>query len=230
MEEDVAKRRAGDRVAEMVEDGMQIGIGTGSTAAYGIRAIGRRVVEEGLRIVGTPTSFFSERLARTVGIPLVTLDEVDSLDLCFDGADEVDPAFNLIKGRGAAQTRERVVAALGKRFVVLVDRSKIVQKLGLNFPVPVEVIPMAAPTVGRSLERLGADAVLRMGKAKDGPVVTDQGLWVIDARFPGITDPARLAQEIRNLPGVLDHGLFIGMATDVLVGGEDGSVEHLQKR
>ena len=213
----------------MAEDGQRIGLGTGSTTAYTIAALGRRVREDGLQIVGTPTSFAAERLARQHGVPLATLDELDTLDIAFDGADEVSPRLDLIKGRGAAHTREKVVAALAARFVVLIDPSKQVAQLGTRMPVPVEVLPMAATPVRRALEHLGARPVLRMGRHKDGPIVSDQGFWIIDAHFDGIDDPAALDRALLALPGVLDHGLFIGMATDVLIGEPSGDVQVLSK-
>ncbi|SHL07841.1 ribose-5-phosphate isomerase RpiA [Rhodothermus profundi] len=225
-----AKKAVGEKVAALVVSGMRLGLGTGSTAAWAIRAIGRRVREEGLQVVGVPTSYAAEQLARAEGIPLVTLADVEELDLAFDGADEVSPALDLIKGRGAAHTREKVVATQARRFVVLVDASKLVHRLGTRCPVPVEVLPMAAAPVMRQLRRMGAEPVLRMGKAKDGPVVTDQGFWVIDAHFPeGIDDPQALAMTLSTIPGVLDHGLFLGMATDVLVGEANGQIRHMQR-
>ena len=227
--EQAAKQAVGERAAAMVEAGMRLGLGTGSTAAYAIEALGRRVREEGLEVVGTPTSFAAERLARQHHIPLATLDELDKLDLAFDGADEVDPALNLIKGRGGAHTREKVVAWVARRFLVLADASKVVEQLGANHPVPIEVLPMATSPVSRALEQLGANPTLRMAEKKDGPVVTDQGLWIIDARFDAIADPAELDGRLNALPGVLGHGLFIGMATDVLVGTSGGDVEHRQR-
>jgi ribose 5-phosphate isomerase A len=234
-----AKRAAGEAAAALVEDGMRLGLGTGSTTAFAIEAVGRRVREEGLRVVGVPTSFAAERLARRYGVPVVGLDAlgldalapgVPALDLALDGADEVDPHLNLIKGRGAAHTREKVVAALAARFVVLVDPSKEVARLGTAMPVPVEVLPFAEPAVARALRGLGAEPVLRMGKAKDGPVVTDQGFWVLDARFDPIEDPAALAAALDALPGVLGHGLFVGLATDVLVGEGEGMVRRLERK
>lgn len=215
---------------------MLLGLGTGSTTAFAIEAIGRRVREEGLDVAGVPTSVAAERLARRQGVPLLSLDDLGldtlptaqvPLDLAFDGADEVSPQGDLIKGRGAAHVREKVIAALAARFVVLIDPSKRVERLGTTAPVPVEVLPMAEPAVARSLRTLGAEPHLRMGERKDGPVVTDQGLWVLDARFDGIDDPRALGAAIDALPGVLGHGLFIGMATDVLVGTGDGQVQHV---
>lgn len=224
---DAAKQAAGAHAAAFVEDGMHVGLGTGSTTAYAIEALGRRVREEDLEIQGVPTSFAAERLARTCGIPLITLDDVERLDIAFDGADEIDDALNLIKGRGAAHTREKVVAAQADRFVILGDPSKRVSQLGSAMPVPIEVLPMAIEPVMRAVRRLGANPELRMGSRKDGPVVTDQGFWVVDAQFEGIDAPAEVDCALLTTPGVLDHGLFLGMATDVLIGRPDGTVEHL---
>lgn len=230
-----AKRAVGTAAADLVEDGMRLGLGTGSTTAFAIEAIGRRIATEGLSVVGVPTSFAAERLARDAGVPTTTLDDLGlddlptaqaPLDLALDGADEVSPALHLIKGRGAAHVREKVVASLAARFVVLVDASKEVDRLGTTMPVPVEVLPFAEAAVTRALRGLGAEPMLRMGERKDGPVVTDQGLWIVDARFDGIDDPGALSAALDGLPGVLGHGLFIGLATDVLVGEEGGSVRH----
>ena len=219
-----AKAAVGRHAAGLVENGMRVGLGTGSTTAFAIEEPGRRIREEDLNIVGTATSFAAERLGREMGIPMVTLDEIEKLDIALDGADEVDPQLNLIKGRGAAHTREKVVAALADRFIVLVDASQLVEQLGTRKPVPVEVLPMAVSPVMRTLKALGAAPEIRMGEKKDGPVVTDQGFWVVDAKFKGITDVAALDRALLNIPGVLDHGLFVGMADVVLVAERDGSV------
>ncbi len=227
--QDAAKAAVGFHAAQLVENGMRVGLGTGSTTAYAIKQLGRRVKEENLQIVGTPTSFAAERLGREMGIPLVSLDELEKLDIALDGADEVDPMLNLIKGRGAAHTREKVVAALADRFVALVDASKLVDQLGTKKPVPVEVLPMAVTPVMRSLGALGASPEIRMGTQKDGPVVTDQGFWVVDAMFNGIADADALGKAIHEIPGVLDHGLFVGMAKTVLVAENDGSVRTLER-
>jgi ribose 5-phosphate isomerase A len=225
-----AKQAVGDHVASLISDGMSLGIGTGSTAAMAIEALGRRIREEGLQLQGVATSFAAERLARQHGIRLTTLDETPDLDLAFDGADEVDPAFNLIKGRGAAQTREKIVASRAREFVVLVDESKMVDELGHRMPLPVEVIPMAVGPVMKVLQALGAEPELRMGMKKDGPVVSDQGMWVIDAMFSGIPDPEHVDYVLLHTPGVIDHGLFLGMATQILVGASDGTVRIPSKR
>ena len=234
-DQDAAKHAAGEGAAKLVADGMSLGIGTGSTTAFAIEAIGRRVRDEGLKVIGVPTSFAAERLARKHGIPITTLDDLArsqptlSLDLAIDGADEVDSDLNLIKGRGAAHTREKIVASLAKRFLVLIDHSKEVDQLGTKMPVPVEVLPMAEASISKALRSLGGEPVLRMGHHKDGPVVSDQGFWVVDAKFGAISNPAELAAAISQIPGVLDHGLFIGMATDVLVGEADGTVREIGK-
>jgi ribose 5-phosphate isomerase A len=231
-----AKQAAGEAGAALVEDGMRVGLGTGSTTAFALRALGRRLRNGELEdVAGVPTSFAAERRAREEAIPLTALDEAlneaGGLDLALDGADEVDPALNLIKGRGAAHTREKIVAAEATRFAVLLDDSKRVKRLGERAPVPVEIVPMALAPVTRLLEACGARAAeLRSGQGKDGPVVTDQGLWVVDARFAsGIPDPEALAEALDRQPGVLDHGLFLGRATDVLVGRESGDAEHHQR-
>ena len=174
-------------------------------------------------------SFAAERMAREHGIRLTTLDQSPKLDLAFDGADEVDPDFTLIKGRGAAQTREKIVAAQASQFVVLVDESKMVDQLGFRMPLPIEVVPMAVTPVMNVLKALGAVPDLRMGMKKDGPVVSDQGMWIVDAMFDGISNPEHVNRVLLMTPGVVDHGLFLDMATMVLVGRSDGHVQVLEK-
>lgn len=223
-----AKEAVGAHAASLVKNGMRLGLGTGSTTACAIEAIGRRVRDEGLNVIGVPTSFAAERRARHWKIPLATLDELDRLDLALDGADEVDPQLNLIKGGGAAHTREKIVAALADRFIVLADPTKEVDKLGTTRALPVEVLPLAATPVERALQGMGAETEIRTGSGKDGPVVTDQGFWIIDATFPGgIASPQLLDERILQIPGVLDHGLFIGMATSVLIAEPAGTVRTL---
>ena len=221
-----AKQAAADAVVSMIESGMAVGLGTGSTASLAIRALGARVRDEGLDISAVATSFASERLAADEGIRLMSLDRTPELDLAFDGADEVDPDLNLIKGRGAAHTREKIVAAAAGRFVILVDDSKLVDRLGERMPLPVEVVPLATRPVMNVLRRLGGEPELRMGVRKDGPVVSDQGMWIVDAMFDVISDPDHVDRTLLSTPGVVDHGLFLGMATDVLVGLADGTVDR----
>lgn len=209
---------------------MRLGLGTGSTTAFALEAIGRRIRTEDLDVAGVPTSFAAERLARQHGIPLITLDEVDRLDLALDGADEIDPDLNLIKGRGAAHTREKIVASQADRFVVLADPSKEVQRLGTRVVLPVEIVPMAAGPILRRLTAVGASTDIRTGQSKDGPIVTDQGFWLIDAHFSeGIEDPHALNRLLNDMPGVLDHGLFLDLATSVLIGNDDGSVRRSER-
>ncbi len=224
-----AKKAVGAHVASLITDGMALGIGTGSTAAMAIEALGSRIANEGLKVKGVATSFAAERLARQHGVELTTLDEIPDLDLAFDGADEVDPDFVLIKGRGAAQTREKIVASRAKQFVVLVDESKIVDQLGHRMPLPIEVVPMAVTPIMQVVRQLGAQAEIRMGMKKDGPVVSDQGMWIVDAMFDGITEPEHVNDVLLKTPGVVDHGLFIGLATNVLVGRSDGTVQVLDR-
>ncbi len=231
MSQDEQKQRVGEAVAQMVTDGMVLGIGTGSTAAFAIEALARRVASENLRVRGVPTSFASERLMRAHRLPVSTLDETPDLDLAFDGADAFDPSLDLVKGRGAAQTREKIVATQARRFVVLVDASKRVSRLGENAPIPIEIVPMALTPITQKLATLGLRAELRMGQRKDGPVITDQGLWVLDAHVSGggLDDPRALDAALNAMPGVLDHGLFLGLTTDILVGEADGRVSHLTR-
>lgn len=227
MDRDAAKKAAGQEAATLVRDGMALGLGTGSTTAYALEAIGRRVQDEGLDVRGVPTSFAAERLARRHGIPLTTLDDDPQLDLAIDGADEVDEALRLIKGRGGAHAREKVVATQADRFVVVADPTKEVTQLGTEQPLPVEVLPMATTPVSQALRDRGAAPDLRLADAKDGPVVSDQGLWIVDAHFSdGIDDPEALDQFLNARPGVLDHGLFLGVATDVIVGHPNGTTTH----
>jgi ribose 5-phosphate isomerase A len=228
MDQDAAKKAAGTYAAGLVDSHMRIGLGTGSTTAYALEAIGQRIRQEELSVEGVPTSYAAERLARKHGIPLTSLDDGPHLDLALDGADEVDPDLDLIKGRGAAHSREKVVASQAERFVVLADPTKQVPRLGTSKPVPVEVLPMAASAVMDRLESLGAVPTLRMAQAKDGPVVTDQGFWVVDAAFEdGLDAATTVADALDGCPGVLDHGLFLGLATQVLIGQPDGSVDVL---
>jgi ribose 5-phosphate isomerase A len=222
------KQEAGIRAANLVENGMKVGLGTGSTTAFALEHLGKRIQEEGLQIVGIPTSFSAEQLAKQHGIPLASFDEIERLDIALDGADEVCPQGNLIKGRGAAHTREKIVAARSDRFVILIDESKLVDKLGTKMPLPIEVVPMAAPCIIRELAKdFGAITEIRLGKAKDGPVISDQGLWILDATFPnGIQAVEILNDYLNNLTGVLDHGLFLGLATDLVVGDELWGIGH----
>ncbi len=217
------KQAVGRAAADRVNSNTIVGLGTGSTTAFALEFIGDRLKSGELtNVVGVPTSFQAEVLARKYGIPLTTLDVIDHIDIAIDGADEVDPQKNLIKGGGAAHTREKIVDTFADSFIVVVDSGKLVDKLGSTFCLPVEVIPMALSPVMRALEKLGGEpqpeVELRMGIKKAGPVVTDQGNLVIDVKFDQIPNPADLEIQINNLPGVLENGLFVGVTDVVLVG------------
>lgn len=214
---DDAKRRAGESAAELVEDGMIVGLGTGSTAAYAIKTLGREVAE-GKDIRGIPTSYQSRQLAREVGIPLVTLD--DALpDLAIDGADQVADGA-LVKGGGAAHAREKVVDASAARFVVVIDETK--RTNALDHPIPVEVLPDAVPAVERSLREQDGEPTLRSAKHKDGPVITDNGNPILDCAFGTIDNPNTLAASLSSIPGVVEHGIFTNMANKIHIGTPNG--------
>ncbi len=213
------KQEVGKAAAARVTSGSVVGLGTGSTMAYAIQFIGERMQAGDLKdIKGIPTSFQSRVLAKQYGIPLVTLDEVERIDVAIDGADEVDPQLNLIKGGGAAHTQEKIVDALADTFIVVVDSTKLVDQLGSTFLLPVEVLPMAVTPVMRAIANLGGKPQLRMGVKKAGPVVTDQGNLVLDVKFDRIDNPAELEKTLNNIPGVLENGLFVNVTDLVLVG------------
>ncbi|MDY6779098.1 MAG: ribose 5-phosphate isomerase A [Halobacteria archaeon] len=214
-----AKRRAGISAANLIEDGEVVGLGTGSTAAYAVEEIGRRVREEGLETVGIPTSHGTRRLALDNDVPLTSLD-VETPDVAVDGADQFDASLNLIKGGGAAHAREKVVAESADRFVVVVDETK--RSDALDASVPVEVPEFAASVVEERLEELGAEAEVREAERKDGPVVTDNGNLVVDADFGTLDDPEGLGREVASLPAVVEHGIFVGIVDEVHVGTSDG--------
>jgi len=210
-----AKRRAGESAAAAVEDGMVVGLGTGSTTAYAIRALGERV-DDGLDITGIPTSVQSEALAREVGIPLTSLD-VDTPDIAIDGADQV-AGSNLIKGGGGAHAREKIVDAAADRFLVVVDEGKMAETLDIS--VPVSILPLARRPVSDAIRGLGGEPTVREAEHKDGPVVTDNGAHILDCDFGTIDTPASLAEQLDAIPGVVAHGLFIGLADEIHVGTE----------
>jgi ribose 5-phosphate isomerase A len=217
------KGAAGRAAAKLVRDGDIVGLGTGSTAYFAVVALGERV-KSGLKIIGIPTSVQTADLARQLGIPLTTLDEHPAIDITIDGADEVDPKLNLIKGGGGALLREKVVASASKRMVVVADSAKIVPVLG-KFPLPVEVIPFARTVVEKKIVALGASPKLRT-KPDGSPFLTDNGNQILDCSFGKIADPPALAVTLSNTPGIVEHGLFIGLAKLALV-GRGTSVEEL---
>ncbi len=225
---DNLKRAAAERAAELVTDGMRLGLGTGSTAAHFVAAIGERV-RGGLKVVGVPTSEATRDQAQREGIPLSTLDETPDLDLTVDGADELDDDLRLIKGGGGALLREKIVASASRRMIVIADSSKHVAKLG-RFPLPIEVVPFGLTAIERGIVRLldslGAAGELRLRRAADGaPYVTDGGHFIFDAHLGRIDKPNVLASTLNNIPGVVEHGLFLGLATGAILASGDGLVE-----
>ena len=225
---DMAKFIAAKQAAELVESGMKVGLGTGSTAAWLVQCLGEMVREEGLKIKGVPTSERTAKLAREVGIEVVTLDEALWLDLTIDGADEFDDELNLIKGGGGAHLREKIVATASERMVVIADASKKVDTLGA-FPLPVEVVPFGLSITKGLIEEtligldvMGRDVVLRM--AGDKPFVTDEGNYIFDLHLKRIGDARKTSLILNQIPGVVENGLFIDICDIVIVGHGDGKV------
>ncbi len=221
------KKLAGYRAVDFVESGMVVGLGTGSTAIWAVRRIAEKLRNGELRqIIGVPTSIVTEQEARSLGIPLATLDEQPAIDITIDGADEVDPALDVIKGGGGALLREKLVAQASRRMVVIVDESKLSAQLGTKFYVPVEVVTFGWESQARFLQTLGAAVKLRV---KEGnPFVTDQGNYILDCTFGPIANATQLAQQLKQRTGIVDSGLFIGLVTDLIVAKADG-VEHRAK-
>jgi ribose 5-phosphate isomerase A len=216
--QDEKKKIAAEHAVSLIENKMKVGLGTGSTAKFAVLALGKRV-REGLKVTGVPTSEATRKLAIEEGIPVASFDDVERLDLCFDGADEADKNLNLTKGGGGALLREKVVAYASERFYCIVDDGKLVDKLHA-FPLPIEVIPFAIKVVERSLRRLGLEPTLRQ---RDGKTyVTDNGLWILDCKMPPLDDPPRLAAALSSIPGVAEHGLFCGMVHTLIAGTDDG--------
>jgi len=222
---DKEKQVAARAAVQLVEAGNIVGLGSGSTAAYAVRFLVERV-RDGLKIVGIPTSQQTKHLAEQLGIPLATLEEHPQIDIDLDGADEIDPQLNLIKGGGGAFLREKIVASVSRRFIVIADSAKQVKRLG-KFPLPVEVAPFAQSLIKLRIEALGAKVSLR-SYAYGNPYVTDEGHHILDCTFGEIADPPALAEKLRGIPGVLEHGLFIGMAEMALI-GKDGEVVQLRR-
>lgn len=226
-DKELDKKIAGEFAAQLVEDGMVIGLGTGTTTAYAIRKIGERIRKEKICIMGVATSHQTEILASETGIPLTTLAEHPSLDLTIDGADQVDPNLHLIKGGGAAHTKEKIVALSSKRLIVVVDESKVVRVL--SRAVPLEVIPFARAFVEKQVARLGGKASLRIASAseKAGPVISDNGNFIIDADFGKIRDARKLELKLNEIEGIIGHGIFT-MENEVYV-GRKGEVMPLKR-
>ena len=219
-----AKKRVALEAVKHVKDGFVVGLGSGCTAAYVIQEIGRLLQQDGLRVLGVPSSSQAMQLAVQSGLPLTTLDEHPCLDLVIDGADEVDKKFDMIKGGGGALTREKVVASSAKKVVIVADETKLVDKLG-KFRVPVEVLPFGLAKASVCIRELGGKPVLREGKGKVGAVVTDNGNYIVDADFGLIDDAKELSKRLKLVPGVIETGLFIGLADVVYLGKPDGIVK-----
>ena len=215
------KQRAAAAAAELITDGMVLGLGTGTTASYLVQILGERV-RQGLRIQGIPTSEATRQLAAAEGVPLTTLEEQPVLDLCLDGADEVDPELNLIKGGGGALLREKIVASAARQRIIMVDVSKCVGCLGA-FPLAVEIIPFGWEVTRRQLEQFGGVPTLRQREGK--PFVTDQGHYIIDCALSQIEDAPRLNHQLNQLPGVVENGLFVDMTDRLIIGSPDGIAE-----
>jgi ribose 5-phosphate isomerase A len=220
MTQDDEKAAAARKSLEYIKDGMVVGLGSGSTATFVIKFLGEQV-RQGLKIRGIPTSRASGELARSLGIPLTSFDEVPYTDVTIDGADEVAPGLALIKGGGGALLHEKIVAAASHRLVIVADEHKVVERLG-RFPLPVEVIPFGASPVKVQLEKMGAHPVLRTGH--DGsPYITDEGNYIFDCHYGEIADPAAVAHTLKSMVGVVEHGLFLGLASVAIIAGPSGA-------
>ncbi|MDO5826111.1 MAG: ribose-5-phosphate isomerase RpiA [Methanosphaera sp.] len=224
---DLLKQDVGKQASKLIEDGQVVGLGTGSTTVHFIKFLAKRVQDEDLDILGIPTSFQSLILARNLGIKVTSIDEHD-IDIAVDGADEVSSALDLIKGGGAAHTKEKIIDTSADKFVVIVDESKMVDKLGA-FPLPIEIIPESLRLVKGTLMDMGVDSQLRMGIQKDGPVITDNGNFILDANFNVIENPGSLEVELNSIPGVVENGIFSGVVDKVIVGRESG-IEVIDKK
>ena len=222
MANDQEKVLAARASMQFVEDGQVVGLGSGSTAAYAVQLLGERV-RAGLKIHGIPTSVQTQQLAEELRIPLLALNDVQEIDVTIDGADEIDPELRLIKGGGGALLREKVVSSASRKMVVIADSSKQVSRLG-RFPLPVEVIAFAETVIRKKIAALGASVKLRQ-YAYGNPFTTDEGHHILDCSFGEISDPPALARELKTMPGVVEHGLFISLATVALIGKGDQVVE-----
>ena len=224
---DSLKRRAAEAALDFVEDGMRLGLGSGSTAAHFVRLLGERV-HAGLKVVGVPTSGRTEEIAREAGVPLTTLDETPELDLDIDGADEIGPSLALIKGGGGALLREKIVANASKRMIVVADSAKRVSELGA-FPLPIEVVAFGMKATIRAIEKaageLGLAPAIALRSTGGAAFVTDNGNRVLDASFGRIPDPEALAERLAGIPGIVEHGLFLGLADLALVASPEGVAE-----
>lgn len=224
-----AKKRAALEAVKHVKDGYIIGLGSGSTTAHAIKEIGKMTRQKNWQILGVPTSYQAMQLATQCGIRLTTLQEHPQLDLTIDGADQIDEKLNLIKGMGGALTREKIVASASKRVVIVADETKLVKKLGTNHPVPVEVLPFATSTVMLKIRKMNGKPRLRETSGKVGPLVTDNGNLILDADFGPIDAPDKLDFQLKSIPGVIETGIFAGIA-DIIYLGTRNAVRELKRR
>jgi len=220
-----AKKQVASEAVKHVKDNFIVGLGSGSTAAYVIQYIGKMIREDGLKILGIPSSSQAMLLAVRSGIPLTTLDEHPTIDLAIDGADEVDRKLDMIKGGGGALTREKIVASAAKKVVIVADETKLVEKLGTTFRVPIEVLPFALGTVTKGIKELGGDPLLREGKGKVGAVVTDNGNYIVDVDFGPIDDAQDLNKGLKFISGVIETGIFLNIADVVYLGKKEGIIK-----
>jgi len=224
-----AKRKAALEAVKHIHEGFVIGLGSGSTIAYAFQEIGKRIKNERLHICGVPTSYQATMLATKYGIPTTTLDEHPKLDLAIDGADQIDKKLNLIKGKGGALLREKIVATAAKQFVVVADESKMTDILGKNQHVPIEVLPFAFTTIMPKIRKMKGHPSLREGTNKVGPVITDNGNFIVDVDFRQIKNPKELEYKLKSIPGVIETGLFVEIA-DIAYIGTSTSVETLKRK
>jgi ribose 5-phosphate isomerase A len=220
LEREELKKLAGEKAIEHIEDGIIVGLGTGSTVEYTLRKLGE-LVRGGLNIKGIPTSVHTKRIAKEEQIPLTTLEEYPIIDVTIDGADEVDSNLNLIKGGGGALVREKIIAFNSKKVIIVIDDSKVVKGLGIDFPLPVEVIKFGWTSTKKTLEELDCNVELRTVTGNE-PFITDNSNYILDCEFDRILDPVQLEIDINNIPGVVENGLFIDLVNEVIVGSKQG--------
>ena len=226
-DQNIAKQKAGEYAATFIETGMTIGIGTGSTVYYFIQALAKKIKEEKLVIKAVPTSKQTEQLATELSIPLIDLNDVSKLDLTVDGADEIDPQLQLIKGGGGALLQEKIVAAASKKLIIIADETKLVGTLG-KFPLPIEVITFAWKQTQKHIQNLGCNKII-LRKKNNEVFMTDHKHYILDCYFEKIEDVGSLTQQLNNIPGVVENGLFINMATNAIVAYSDGSIKEIGK-
>jgi ribose 5-phosphate isomerase A len=219
LKQEEMKRLAAEKACEYIEDGMILGLGTGSTVDYALKKIGK-MIKEGMRIKGVPTSFRTKKIANEENIPLTSLEENPEIDLTIDGADEVDSELRLIKGGGGALTREKMVAYYSNKVIIIIDETKVVKMLGIDFSLPVEVVKFGWTLTQKKLKEFKCNVELR--KIMNNPYITDNSNYILDCEFDRIKDPEQLELDINNIPGVVENGLFIGLVDEVIVGSKQG--------